>query len=136
FAEMNEEEQQTVLKMIALAAAIGPASVVLGGLTTTVGGLAKGMGGLAKLLGKAGGAGLIGRIGLLGMSGPVGLAVAGIGALGGIIYTAYKNSKDLDEINYDVIESMKGEIDATDELITRFEELQTQNMLSNDEMLR
>src|SRR5699024_403502 len=105
FADMNEEEQQTILKMIALVAAIGPASIVLGGLTTTVGGLAKGAGSLVKLLGKVGGAGLLGRIGALGVSGPVGLAVAGVGLLGTAIYKAYQNSNDLNDVNYDIIES-------------------------------
>ncbi|MBB6451981.1 TP901 family phage tail tape measure protein [Salirhabdus euzebyi] len=136
FSEMSEEEQRTILKMIAMAAAIGPVSVGLGGLITTIGGLSKGIGGVANLLGKSKGSGLLGRLGMLGLGGPVGLAVAGVGALGIGIYNLTKEKEKLHDINYDIIENMSTEIEATDQLINRFDELQSYNKLSNAEMLR
>lgn len=136
FADMDEKQQQTILKLIALVAAVGPASVVLGGLTTTAGGVLKVAGSLATTLGKAGGAGLVGRLGLLGMGGPVGLAVAGVAALGVGIYALTRESKDNTEETLNSIRTRKEEIEATDEMIGRFEVLQNKNKLSTDEVLR
>src|SRR5690606_34384740 len=52
FSEMDEEQQRSILKLIALVAAVGPASMVLGGLTTSIGGVVKFGGTLATLLGR------------------------------------------------------------------------------------
>ncbi|TFJ92135.1 phage tail tape measure protein [Lentibacillus salicampi] len=136
FSEMSEKQQQSILKMVGFAAAIGPASIVLGGLTTTIGGVAKAFGGLAGLLGRAGGTGLLARIAGLGVSGPVGLAIAGVGALGGVVYALTRDSEDLNDVNWDVVEGMQKEVEETDNLIGRFEELERKNKLSSDEMLR
>jgi len=136
FSDMSEEEQRTILKMIGLVAAVGPASMVLGNLTTAIGGVVKISGGLAGLLGKAGGAGLIGRLGLLGMGGPVGWAIAGVGALGLGIYALTKASQENLGETVKSIQKRKEEVKATDELIGRFEELQRKNKLSTDEVLR
>src|SRR5699024_6231678 len=65
FADMDEKQQQNILKLIALVAAIGPASVGLGGLTTTVGGAAKVVGGLSTAIGAGKGAGLVAKLGTL-----------------------------------------------------------------------
>src|SRR5690606_26588915 len=91
FSEMDKEQQRTILKFIALAAAVGPASVVMGNLTTAIGGVLKVGGSLANMLGKAeakGGTGLLGRLALMSPAAitPVGLAIAGVGALGYAIY--------------------------------------------------
>ncbi len=138
FADMDEEQQQTILKMIALAAAIGPASVGLGGLTTTIGGFMKAGGGVAKMLGKAGGVGMVGRIGLLApmATSPVGLAVAGVGALALGTYALSKAMETNIEDTLKMIDTREAEINSTDELIASFEELQNKNRLSTDEMLR
>lgn len=138
FADMDEEQQQTILKLIALAAAIGPVSVGLGGLTTTIGGVLKVGGNFASMLGKAGSGGLIGKIGMLAplASSPVGLAIAGVGTLGGIIYAATKYTKDLHDVNYELIDSVDEEITAIKDLEDRFTELYGKNKLTADEMLR
>ncbi|GAB2561157.1 phage tail tape measure protein [Gracilibacillus alcaliphilus] len=136
FADMDEEQQRNILKLIAFAAAIGPVSVGLGGLTTAVGGVLKIGGSLATMLGKAGGAGLIGRIGLLGVSGPVGWAIAGITALTTTLYLLHNQSK---ENTADVVDSIKArhdEINTLDDLIVQYEKLKDKNKLSSDEVLR
>lgn len=138
FADMGKEQQQTILKLIGLVAAIGPAAVGLGGLTTTIGGVLKVGGGLATMFGKVGGAGLLGRIGMLGpmATSPVGLAVAGVGALTLGIYALSKASQENIEETLKSIEARKEELDSMDELIRQFEELKNKNKLSTDEMLR
>lgn len=136
FSELDESTQKNIIKMAGLAAAIGPAAIVLGNMTTAIGGLMRAGSGLVGLLGRAGGAGLIGRIGLLGMSGPVGLAVGGIAALGGVVYALTRDSEDMNDVNWDVVEGMQKEVEETDNLIGRFEELERKNKLSSDEMLR
>lgn len=138
FADMDEEQQRNILKLIALAAAIGPASVGLGGLTTTIGGVLKVGGGFASMLGKAGGKGLLGRVGLLGVAGstPVGLAIAGVGALGLGIYALTQASQENFEETYNSIQARKDELDSLDETIARYDELQGKNKLTTDEVLR
>ena len=136
FADMDEEQQQSILKMIALVAAIGPASVALGGMTTAIGGVLKVGGGLSTMLGKAGGAGLLGKVGGLGMAGPVGLAVGGVAALSVVMYNAMKDGEKLHDVNYELINSVNDEITAIDELTQRFESLHDKNSLTSDEMLR
>ncbi|MDN4609119.1 phage tail tape measure protein [Sporosarcina highlanderae] len=138
FADMDESQQQTILKLIALVAAVGPASVALGGLTTTVGGVASIGGKLMSTLGGAGGAGLLGRIGLMGPAAatPVGLAIAGVGLLAYGIYEFNKASDDSAQKALQFVESRKKELDSMDELIASFELLKLKNKLSTDEMLR
>ncbi|WP_337970018.1 phage tail tape measure protein [Virgibacillus salexigens] len=137
FADMDEQQQQTILKMIGLVAAIGPASVALGGITTTIGGLLKVGGGLTGLLGKSGGAGLLGRFGLMGVTGgPVGIAIAGVGALSLAIGALSQASNDNLEDTLKSIEAREDELDTLDQSIERFDELQNKNKLSTDEVLR
>ncbi|MUV39480.1 Protein ORF73 [Lentibacillus sp. JNUCC-1] len=136
FADMSEEEQRTVLKTIALVAAAGPAIMVMGNLTTAVGGVARAAGLLSKTLGVVRGAGLLARLGGLSVAGPVGLAIAGVGGLVYAITKLTDDSLDLHDVNYDVISSVKDEIEAIDDLTGRFDELQNKNRLSTDEMMR
>ncbi|CDO03095.1 phage tail tape measure protein, TP901 family, core region [Oceanobacillus picturae] len=140
FADMDEEQQQTILKMIALAAAIGPVSVVLGSMTSTIGGLLKIGGSLTGLLGKVGGkggAGLLGKFGLMGLTGgPVGLAIAGVAGLTlGIAALNSASQVNLEEMSNN-IEKRREEIDQLDETIARYDELRGKNKLSTDEVLR
>src|SRR5690606_37870856 len=87
FTDLDESQQRTILRMIALAAAVGPVTFGLGQVTSGVGGLLKVGGDLAQMLGRAGaagGTGLLGRLALMGPGAatPVGLAIAGVGLLG------------------------------------------------------
>lgn len=137
FSEMDEGQQRTILTMLGLVAAVGPASIILGQLTTGIGGVLKVGGSLAGLLGKTGGAGLIGRIGMMGLGAtPVGLAVAGVGALAwGILELNKANDESIFRVQ-ESIEKRKEEIDSLDGLIASYETLQKKNKLSSDEMLR
>lgn len=52
FSEMSTEQQQSIIKWGAMAAAIGPALKLLGGGASIIGGFAKGLGTIAKGIGK------------------------------------------------------------------------------------
>lgn len=52
FSEMSTEQQQSIIKWGAMAAAIGPALKLLGGGASVIGGFAKGIGTIAKGIGK------------------------------------------------------------------------------------
>ncbi len=137
FSEMDESQQRTILKTIALVAAIGPATIGLGHMATGIGGVLKVGGSAAGMLGKVGGAGLLGRIGLMGASaGPVGLAVVGVGALAVGLYKLNEASKESTSRALESIESRKKEIESMDELIASFEALKDKNKLTTKEMLR
>lgn len=136
FGEMSPKAQENAIMIAGVAAAAGPALVVIGSLATGLGSVAKFGSTLAGALGRAGGAGLIGRIGLMGMAGPVGLAVAGVGLLAGGIYAVTKASELNVEESIKAIEAKQAEIAKNDELIASYEGLQAKNSLSNDEMLR
>ncbi|WP_212925329.1 phage tail tape measure protein [Oceanobacillus sp. J11TS1] len=134
FANMDEEQQRTILGLIALAAAVGPASVVLGNLTTAFGGVLKLGGSVATMIGKSGGAGLAGSIGLLGKAGVVGLAIAGVGALSLAIYDFYKDSKKAEEVNLDLAESISNQAVELQNSADTFDKLTEKAKISNEEL--
>lgn len=137
FSELSPETQGNIIKFAGLAAAAGPAAVVLGSVTTTIGGLAKGVSSLSGLLGKAGGTGLLGRVGLMGVAGgPVGLAITTVSLLGLGIYSLTRDTEKLHEVNYDLINSVNEEITAMENLSSSFEDLHNKNKLTTDETLR
>ena len=141
FSEMDEEQQRVILKMIGLAAAVGPASIVMGNLTTAVGGLLRVGGRLSTMLGRAaatGGAGLLGRLALMGPAAatPVGLAIAGVGALGYAIYKTTQNSQDFSQVSLETVESMQQQEEKLRNNIEAFDKLQEKNRLTNDELAR
>lgn len=138
FGELDEEQQKQILKWMGIAAAAGPAAMVLGNVFTVVGGVARVAGGLATTLGRVGGSGLLGRIAMMGPGAatPVGLAIAGVGLLSGVVYALSRDKEELNEINWDVVEGMREEVEATDELIDSFVELEDKNRLSREEMMR
>lgn len=137
FSNMDEEQQRTILKIVALTAAIGPASLVLGSLTTTIGGVVKVGGGLLTMLGSPTGKGIIGRLGMLAVgAGPVGWAIAGLTGLAGAVYLLTRDKEKLHKVNWDLVESLKANVEETDDLISRYEELELKNRLTKDEMLR
>lgn len=137
FSDMSKEQQQSILKMIAFVAAIGPASVGLGALTSGIGGVLKVGGSLASMLGTAkAGTGLLASISGLGMAGPVGLAVVGVGLLTAGVVALTKSSKKNVEQTFEELESRQKQIEKTDELIARYDQLNAKNRLTTDEMLR
>lgn len=134
FSEMDEEQQRTILKFIALAAAAGPVAVVLGSITTTIGGVISAGGALATAIGGSGG--LIGVLGGLSVLGPVGLAVGGVAALSWGIVQLTQDQEGLHEISTERIDKMYDEADALESLVKEYDELKRKSKLSNDEFGR
>lgn len=137
FGDLSPEAKETALKIAGVAAAAGPALIVAGTLTTGLGTLTKAGSGLVGMLGKVSGPGLLGRVGLMGLTGgPVGLAIAGVGGLAlGLYALNDATNANIDETQKS-IEKRGEEIASVDEMIGRFEDLQTKNKLSTDEVLR
>ncbi len=131
FADMTEEEQQAIIKKIALVAAIGPVIVIVGNLVTIIGGAVRIAGNLVTVVGHLGRA-----MSLLGKAGPVGIAIAGITGLSWVIGGLTSDKKKLHDINYDLVDGLYDEVDALDTVIDRFENLQAKNQLTTDEVLR
>ncbi|OEH52992.1 phage tail tape measure protein [Oceanobacillus sp. E9] len=136
FSELEDDTKKNIVTMAGLAAAVGPAAIVLGNLTTAVGGLLRVGGSLSKMIGTAKGAGMAGRIGLLGLGGPTGLAIAGVAALGAVFLATRDSGQKLHDVNYDLIESVDAEIEALNDLESQFSGLHDKNKLTTDEMLR
>lgn len=94
FADMDEEQQQTILKLIGLTAAIGPASIAFGGFTTMTGSALRGIGNLTKAIGNRGATGntLNSSIaGLAGTGGSLPILAGGLAAAGLASYGLYKH---------------------------------------------
>ena len=137
FGELDKEQQQQILKWIAMAGAVGPAAIVIGNVSTALGGVLRVGGSVAKMLGRASGAGLVGRLATLG--GPAGIAVAaggGLAYLGYKLYDAHKESKKLHDISLETTNKLWEQADSLEELIDKYENLQLKSRLTGDEFGR
>lgn len=136
FADMTEQEQQTIIKTVALVAAIGPAAIIAGNLATAFGGVVKIGGGLLSLLGKVGGAGLLGRLGALGVAGPVGLAIAGITGLTIVVKKLNEDKQELHDVSTKTADKFQEEADTLESLVERYDELELSSRLTTDQFGR
>ena len=101
---MNDEQKETVLKIAAVVAAIGPMLILFGKVTSTVGTAMKGFSGLTKGIAKlgvkiAGSSGSITGLGsaLGAVAGPVLAVVAVIGTLAAAFATLWKTNDEFRE---------------------------------------
>lgn len=136
FNDLEPATQNNIIKFAGLAAAVGPASKVLGGLTGGVKGVVKQGSRLASTLGKKGGTGLLGGLGMLGKTGVVGLSIAGVGALGYGIYELVENSREAEEVNLDLAKSFSDQAATLEDSAQTFDDLTEKSKLSNDELAR
>lgn len=136
FADMTEQEQQTIIKTVALVAAIGPAAIIAGNLATAFGGVVKIGGGLLSLLGKVGGAGLLGRLGALGVAGPVGLAIAGITGLTIVVKKLNEDKQELHDVSTETADKFQEEADTLESLVEKYDELELSSRLTTDQFGR
>ncbi|MCR1834969.1 phage tail tape measure protein [Oceanobacillus caeni] len=134
FADMDKEQQQTILKMIALVAALGPASIGMGQLSLGIGGVLQAGGKLTKTLGMAGGTGTLGAISGLGKAGVAGLAIAGVGALGVSVYKLIEKSKEAKEVNLDVAKSLNDQASELENSANTFDKLAGKAKISNEQL--
>ena len=101
---MNDEQKETVVKIAAVVAAIGPMLILFGKVTSTVGTAMKGFSGLTKVIAKlgvkiAGSSGSITGLGsaLGAVAGPVLAVVAVIGTLAAAFATLWKTNDEFRE---------------------------------------
>ncbi|WP_088033540.1 phage tail tape measure protein [Evansella clarkii] len=134
FGELDDEQQEQIIKWAMVAAAVGPASIVLGNTVTIAGGLVTTFGSVTRAIGGARGAGMLGRFAMLGMGGPVGLAIAGVTGLGVAAYYLYNQSKDVAEVNLDVANSFIEQADTLEAAAERYDELARKSGLSTDQI--
>lgn len=91
---LSTEQKETIVKVAAVAAALGPVLIVLGKVTSGVGSFMKILAPLCKLLGGAqASTGLLGSA-LTALTGPVGIAVAAVAGLAAIFVTLYKTNDE------------------------------------------
>ncbi|GIP61937.1 hypothetical protein J32TS6_04920 [Virgibacillus pantothenticus] len=136
FSEMEKSQQQTILKLIALTAAVGPAAIGLGQVSMGIGGILKVSGNLTKTLGKAGGTGTLGAISGLSRAGVVGLAIAGVVGLSAAIYKFRQKSKETEEVNIDLAKSLSDQASSLESSVEIFDKLSGKAKISNDELAR
>ncbi|MBP3038061.1 phage tail tape measure protein [Bacillaceae bacterium Marseille-Q3522] len=131
FADMPPEARQTILVLGGIAAAAGPVVMGLGSVASGAGSLLKVVAPLTEAIGLR--AGLAGALSLL--TNPVGLTIAGLGLATVAVVGISKAYKGFNEVSFETLEAKQKEIQQTDELIARYEDLSLKNKLSNDEML-
>ena len=131
FQDLDPETKEAIVKFGLLAAAIGPTVFLGGQLATGLGSIMQLASPLVATIGKAGLAGSFAAL-----ANPIGLTVLGVAGLTTAVGLGVKAYKESNEVNLESIEVKQAEIEKNDELIAKFGELQSANMLSTDEMLR
>lgn len=134
FNELDSSTQDNIVKFAGLSAAVGPASVALGGATTAISNMAKGGSKLTGMLGKKGGKGVLGRIAGLSRGGVVGLAIGGVAALGAGVYALAKESDKMNDINIETAKSFSDQASELKNNVTAFEDLSDKAKISNDQL--
>lgn len=93
FKNLNENQKQTIIKIAAVVAAIGPALIAFGKMST---GISKIIGVAVKLKGALGAGGGIAKV-LTMLTGPVGIAISAIAALAAGFVSLYKTNDEFRE---------------------------------------
>ncbi len=94
FTSMSPAQQEMVIKLALMAAAVGPVLSILGKVISVGGTVTKAFGGISTALGAASGAsGSLGAA-FAALTGPVGLIVAAIAGLIAVFVALYRNNED------------------------------------------
>lgn len=138
FDDLDESTQRNIIAIAGVTAAIGPASVALGGMFNVVSTLSGGLAKVTGIIGRAGGAGVAGRLGLLGATGgaPAALAIGGIAALAGGVYALSRDMNSLNEVSTETADAMMDQYQSNIPVIESFDDLRIKSRLSNDEFGR
>ncbi|NJP37195.1 phage tail tape measure protein [Bacillus luteus] len=132
FGELSDEQQEQIIKWAAIAAAVGPATVVLGSFITATGTILRLFGTLLTVMTGAGG--VAAAFGAL--VSPVGLAVGAVAAVAGGIYLYNRRAKDARTVNTELAESMIDSADTLEEITVRYDELARASGLTSEEFGR
>lgn len=135
FGELDDSTKQNIIRFAGLAAAAGPAAVVVGNVTTATGGLLRVGGSLAKTLGAAGTKGTtLGAMSGLTKAGVAGLAIAGVAGVAYGIKKLNDKSKEAKEVNLETTESLNDQAVALEESVDIFDSLSEKASISNAEL--
>lgn len=93
FKNLNESQKQTIIKIAAVVAAIGPALIAFGKMST---GISKVIGVAVKMKGALGAGGGLAKV-LTMLTGPVGIAIAAMAALAAGFVSLYKTNDEFRE---------------------------------------
>ncbi|MCG3418963.1 phage tail tape measure protein [Oceanobacillus jordanicus] len=134
FSELDEEGKKNIVMLGGMAAAAGPVLTVVGGLSSGIGGLMKVTGGLTTAIGKSGGKGAAGALSLLSKGGVAGLAIAGVAGVTLTVADLIKKSKESEEVNLDLAQSLSDQAVQLETSAETFDKLSSKAKISNDEL--
>ena len=115
---MSEAQKKTILKVAALAAAIGPLLVVLGKTVSTVGSAMKGFTKIAKAMKKVGSMGGLLKKAFTALASPIGAVVAVIAVLAAAFVSLWKNNEEFRNKITAIWESVKAKFQEFGKAIT------------------
>ena len=115
---MDEAQKKTILKVAALAAAIGPLLVVLGKTISTVGSAMKGFASIAKVMKKVGGLGGTLKKAFAALTSPIGAVVAVIAVLVAAFIHLWNTNEDFRNKITEIWNSIKAKFEAFGQAIT------------------
>lgn len=100
FTSLSPAQQELILKMTLVAAAIGPVLVIVGKLISTFGTLFSMIGSVSTAIGAAGGISGVLSAAFAALTGPIGIVIAAIAGLTAAFTILYKNNKAFrDKVN-------------------------------------
>lgn len=134
FASLSPKTQENIVKFGLLSAAAGPVLSIFGKLTFGTGALMQGMGGLTKVIGAKGGKGTLGAIAGLSKGGVVGLAIAGVAGLSVGVYKLIEKSKEAEEVNLDLAQSLSDQAGELENSANTFDKLSGKAKISNEQL--
>ena len=132
FAGLSPEAKETALMIAGIAAAAGPALVVIGAMSSGIGLLTKGV---SLAVGAIGGSAGLGAA-FSALTGPVGLAIGGLALATGAVVAIKDSTEEAKKVNLEHAESLVEQINSLEDLTGKYEGLRSQNKLTNDELLR
>lgn len=122
FSALDEKQQSQIIKMVALAAAIGPVLTIVGKLSSGIGSVVSVVGKVSKAIGAL--SGTVGGLGAIfsALGGPVGIAVAALGALAVAVIACSDSYTGLDRTLKDAEKSWKKVTKAKEDAFSKGEQ--------------
>ncbi|MEC0282435.1 phage tail tape measure protein [Terribacillus saccharophilus] len=133
FSNLSPEMQTSIITIAGITAAAGPALMGLGGLAQGIGGLVTVSG---TLIGAVGGSAGLGATLATLATGPVGITIGALALLAGGVYAVNKSMEAGKEVNLEHAQSLLDQQQSFEGLIVKYDELRTQNQLTNEQLLR
>lgn len=134
YINLDDGQKKIVHSLGLVAIAGGPVLQFTGKLTTGLGHVFEATSKVSKAIGVARGAGLVAGLASLGPAGVAGVAVVGLGAVVASLYKLHGTTKDVEEANLDVAESLSEEAVALEKAAKTFDKLSGKAKVSNEQL--